>query len=44
MLENGEGFWQDLIKLKYVKETPICLVQHKQTDSPNCDLNPGVVS
>jgi hypothetical protein len=29
MLEKGEGFWQDLVKLKYVKETPI-----KQTDSP----------
>jgi hypothetical protein len=34
MLKSGEGLWQDLVKLQYVKETHVCLIQHKQSDSP----------
>jgi hypothetical protein len=31
-LENEDGLWQDIVKLKYIKETPICLVQRRQSD------------
>jgi hypothetical protein len=24
--ENDEGLWQYIVKLKYVKESPICLI------------------
>jgi hypothetical protein len=34
LLENGEGIWQYLIKIKYVKGVPICLIKHTQHDSP----------
>jgi hypothetical protein len=34
MLENEEGLWQDIVKIKYVKETPVCLIPTKQSDSP----------
>jgi hypothetical protein len=33
LLENEDGFWQEIVKLKYVKKT-ICLIQSKQIDSP----------
>jgi hypothetical protein len=34
MLENEKGLWQEIVKLKYVKYTPICLIHVKQSDSP----------
>jgi hypothetical protein len=33
-LENGEGLWPDIVRIKYVKGTPICLIKCKQFDSP----------
>lgn len=29
-----EGLWQEIIKLKYVKDTPISLIKHRASDSP----------
>jgi hypothetical protein len=26
VVENDEGLWQYIVKLKYVKESPICLI------------------
>jgi hypothetical protein len=34
ILENEEGLWQEIVNLKYVKGTPICLVKQKYSDSP----------
>jgi hypothetical protein len=34
MFENEKGIWQKIVRLKYVKDTPICLVPMKQSDSP----------
>jgi hypothetical protein len=34
LLETGDGLWQDLVKTKYVKDTPLCLIKSKQSDSP----------
>jgi hypothetical protein len=35
MLENKDDLWQDMIKVKYVHVTPICLIQiNKQSGSP----------
>jgi hypothetical protein len=33
VLENEEGIWQRLVKLKYIQNSPIFLVKHKQSDS-----------
>jgi hypothetical protein len=33
-LENENDLWQEIVKLKYLKGTPICLVQNKMSDSP----------
>jgi hypothetical protein len=34
MLESGEDLWQDIVKLKYVKQYPICLIPNRIYDSP----------
>jgi hypothetical protein len=34
VLENEDGIWQQIVKLKYIQNTPICLVKHRQSDSP----------
>jgi hypothetical protein len=31
---ESEGIWQQLVRLKNVKNSPICLIKHKQSDSP----------
>jgi hypothetical protein len=33
-LENNEGLWQDIVKIKYVRNTPISLIKCRQSDSP----------
>jgi hypothetical protein len=33
-MSNEEGLWQDLVKLKYVKDRPISHVTVRQNDSP----------
>jgi hypothetical protein len=33
-LENEEGLWQDIVTLKYVTASPICLIPHRHDDSP----------
>jgi hypothetical protein len=33
-LENDEGLWQDIVRIKYVKNTPINLIKYRQSDSP----------
>jgi hypothetical protein len=33
-LESGEGLWQEIVKLKYVKQSPICVVPNRMDDSP----------
>jgi hypothetical protein len=32
--KSGEGMWQEIVRLKYVKQTPICLIPHRMYDSP----------
>jgi hypothetical protein len=32
--ENNEGLWQDIVKIKYVKNTPISFIKCRQSDSP----------
>jgi hypothetical protein len=34
MLEHEEGLWQDIVNLKYVKNTLVCLIKPKISDSP----------
>jgi hypothetical protein len=34
-LENSERIWQDLVRLKYVKWYPICLIPTRMDDSPH---------
>jgi hypothetical protein len=34
LLESGEGIWQDIVNLKYVKNYPICDTTSKMNDSP----------
>jgi hypothetical protein len=34
ILENGEGMWQDIVTIKYVKDYPICLIPNKLTIPP----------
>jgi hypothetical protein len=33
-LENGEGLWQDIVRIKYVKNSPTCLIPTRLSDSP----------
>jgi hypothetical protein len=33
LLENKDGLWQDIVKLKYVKNQPICLIPKRYNDS-----------
>jgi hypothetical protein len=33
-LENSEGLWQDIVTIKYVKDSPICLIPIKLNDLP----------
>jgi hypothetical protein len=38
-LENEQGLWQDIVRLKYVKGTPVCSIPNRYNDSPVwCDL------
>jgi hypothetical protein len=32
-LENGEGLWQDIVRIKYVKDSPTCLIPARLSDS-----------
>jgi hypothetical protein len=32
LLKNEKGLWQDIVKLKYVKDSPICLIQNRQSN------------
>jgi hypothetical protein len=32
--ETKEGLWQDIVKLNYVKQNPICLIPNIYSDSP----------
>jgi hypothetical protein len=34
LLESDDGHWQEIVRLKYVKQSPICLVPHRLDDSP----------
>jgi hypothetical protein len=34
ILENENGLWQELVKLKYVHDSPVCLIKPKMNDSP----------
>jgi hypothetical protein len=34
LLETGEGLFQDIVKLKYVKHFPICAIPLRMQDSP----------
>jgi hypothetical protein len=34
ILENEQGLWQEIVSLKYIKNTPICLIKNKYSDSP----------
>jgi hypothetical protein len=34
LLESGEGIWQEIVNLKYVKNYPICDILSKMNDSP----------
>jgi hypothetical protein len=39
ILETKDGLWQDIVKLKYVKNSPTCLIPNRYNDSPIwCDL------
>jgi hypothetical protein len=33
-LETGNGLWQEIVKVKYVKGSPICLIPNRINDSP----------
>jgi hypothetical protein len=37
LLENGNMIWQDIVKLKYVKQFPICSIPHGMRDSPHVE-------
>jgi hypothetical protein len=34
LLESGDGLWQEIVKLKYIYNTSVCLVQSRLNDSP----------
>jgi hypothetical protein len=33
-LETRSGLWQDIVKIKYVRGSPICLIPNRFNDSP----------
>jgi hypothetical protein len=33
-LETGNGLWQDIVRIKYVQGSPICLIPNRLNDSP----------
>jgi hypothetical protein len=33
MLESEEGLWQDIVRLKYVKTSPTCVIPNRMNDS-----------
>jgi hypothetical protein len=33
-LENAEGLWKVIVRMKYVHGTPTCLIPHIHVDSP----------
>jgi hypothetical protein len=35
-LETGSGLWHDIVRVKYVKGSPICLIPNRIHDSPVC--------
>jgi hypothetical protein len=37
VLKNEEVIWQQLVRLKYIKNSPICLVKHKP-QTPQCGV------
>jgi hypothetical protein len=34
MLEKEEGLWQEIVRKKYIRQSPICLIKEKMSDSP----------
>jgi hypothetical protein len=34
LLDSETGLWQEIVNLKYVKDTHVCLIQNKLSDSP----------
>jgi hypothetical protein len=34
LLECEDELWQEIVRLKYVKQSPICLIPHRLDDSP----------
>jgi hypothetical protein len=34
ILETWEGLWQDLVRVKYIKQKPLCLVPNRHNVSP----------
>jgi hypothetical protein len=34
LLESEDELWQEIVKMKYVKQSPICLIPHRLDDSP----------
>jgi hypothetical protein len=33
-LETGDGLWWDIVKVKYIRDYPTCLIPNKINDSP----------
>jgi hypothetical protein len=33
-LEHEKGLWQEIVALKYVRETLVCLIEPRISDSP----------
>jgi hypothetical protein len=34
MLEKEEGLWQEIVRKKYIRQSPICLIKERMSDSP----------
>jgi hypothetical protein len=34
LLESEEWLWQEIVKLKYVHDTPVCMIKSRMNDSP----------
>jgi hypothetical protein len=34
LLENEDGLWQEIVRKKYVRNFPICLIPYRMSDSP----------
>jgi hypothetical protein len=34
LLETGDGLWRDIVKVKYIRDYPTCLIPNKINDSP----------